>query len=240
MAIIKLESDAQMTVKNPAIDILDKMYKRFEIAMAVFTPACRQKCADCCTCNVTATGLEVAYLFSHLDKKEKQSVLDRVKNMPGNRRYRSGQTTNGFAHACMTGAPVDEQDNDPAWGGCPFLEDNLCTVYRARPFGCRSMMSQTRCQNGGHAQMPELALTINTVFLQYIEHLDRNGVSGNFFDLAKAVSSFDLVLEKLQDSDKTELFIRNQPIPALMVPPEHRGQVASLVKDLGALVRESG
>ena len=240
MLTILPEKNVHMRLKILSIEILDKMYKRFDVAMAGFSPACKKKCADCCTCNVTATSLEAAYFFSRLDDIQKQAVLERLEKMPGDHRYRPGQTTNGFARACMTGAPMDEEDNDPAWGVCPLLEDGLCSVYRARPFGCRSMMSRTVCKKGGHAQMPELALTINTVFLQYIEHLDRDGVSGNFFDLVYGGPCFDLTLEKVQDSDKTKLFIRNQRIPALMVPPEHRDRVASIVKDLGALVRESG
>jgi len=46
-----------------------------------------------------------------------------------------------------------------------------------------------------------------------------------------------LSLENIKNSDKTDLFLGNLKIPALMVPPEHRTQVAFLVKQLSALVR---
>ena len=226
---------------NAHIETLTKIYTLFDRVTADFSLACREKCEDCCTCNVTATRLEVAYLFSCLDKKEIERVKLRLdKNLPDNR-YRPGLTTNGFSQASLAGEPVQEEQNDPSWGQCPLLEDGRCTIYHARPFGCRSMMSQTPCRKTGYAQMSPLALTMGTIFLQYIEHLDAQGISGNFSDILILYMdpnfALNLSLENIKDSDKKEGFIRNRQISALMVPPEHRKDVTSIVKEMSALVQ---
>lgn len=231
---------SEMQYQKSAIERLNQVYLLFENVTSDLSLACKEKCADCCTCNVTATSLEMAYLFDRVNDKEKQALETRLNVMVKGSRYRPAQTTNGFAHACMTGQKVHDENNDPSWGACPFLEEDLCTIYHVRPFGCRSMMSQQVCKNAGYANMPPLALTINTIFLQYIEHLDAGGISGNFFDLLAQLLDLDLALENPQDFDKTELFVRNREIPALMIPPEHRSQTASIVRSLGALMQQKG
>jgi len=226
---------------NAPIDTLTKIYDLFDTVTAGFPLACREKCEDCCTCNVTATSLEIAWLFSRLDQGEIDRVQSRLAGMLATKKYRPGLTTNGFAAASLSGELVENEENDPGWGRCPLLEDGLCSIYHARPLGCRSMMSETVCQKTGYAQMPPLALTMGTIFLQYIENLDVRGFSGNFSDLLdlylnQGVPGY-LSLENIKDSDKKELFIRNCEIPALMVPPEHRNEVASLVREMGILVQ---
>ncbi len=232
-----------------SIEILHKLYQIHDTIMADFSVVCREKCADCCTCNVVATSLESSYLFSKL---EPQGIVDlgtRINDQFPQRRYQPGMTTNGFAIQCLEtdGAEPEEEENDPSWGQCPLLEDGQCTVYGARPFGCRSMMSQVVCHDQGIAQVPPLALTINTIFLQYIEHIDSNGFSGNLSDMVclylnqldtnvnRGAGSLHLSLENIEDSDKTGGIIQNYKIPALMVPPEHRRNVESILKEISAL-----
>ncbi len=231
---------------NP-IQILDQLYQIHEAAMAQFPVVCKEQCADCCTCNVVATSLEISYLFSKLESSGITELKTRVaENFPENR-YQPGTTTNGFAIQCLEAEArdPDQEENDPSWGRCPLLKDGRCTVYGARPFGCRSMMSQIACHDQGIAQVPPLALTINTIFLQYIEHIDSNGFSGNLSDMVslylkdtngnRGAGSLYLSLENIEDSDKTGGIIQNYKIPALMVPPEHRRDVESILKEISAL-----
>ncbi len=233
---------------NP-IQILDKLYQIHDTAMADFSVVCKEQCSDCCTCNVVATSLETAYLFSKLEPQGGVDLGTRINDRFPQRRYQPGMTTNGFAIQCLEadGAEPEEEENDPSWGECPLLEDGRCSVYEARPFGCRSMMSQIACREQGIAEVPPLALTVNTIFLQYIEHIDSNGFSGNLSDMVslylnqldtngnRGAGSLYLSLENIEDSDKTGGIIQNYKIPALMVPPEHRRDVESILKEISAL-----
>ena len=70
-----------------------------------------------------------------------------------------------------------------------------------------------RCIEGYH-------LTLSTIFLQYIELLDRDGFSGNFLDAAGRYLSSEaayLPFENIDDSDTKGLFLRNQEIPARLM-----------------------
>lgn len=219
---------------------LGKIYQVFDRTAAGFKMVCSEGCDDCCTCNVTATGLEIAFLFSRLDTSFVAALKNRLDNAGAGKRYRPQMTTNEFAGATLSGQAVEDEENDPSWGRCPMLEKGRCTIYEYRPFGCRSMLSEKRCRDLGWGQMPPLLLTVSTIFLQYIEHLDAQGISGNFLDLAGQYVSLEepenFFYEKNGDSTQINGFIRNRRIPALMVPPEHRSQVASLVRELNSFI----
>ena len=132
---------------------------------------------------------------------------------------------------------MPEESCDPRWGTCPFLVDDACSIYDVRPFGCRAMMSVSDCRHTGYADMDEMALTVNNVFLQAIEHLDHTGLSGNLSDMIQNFMTKG-VLEAYRDNTLTEPpggLIRNQPIKILMIPPEHRSEIEPLLHSLGFL-----
>ena len=168
---------------NNAVNTLERLYALFDKTMAGFSVACAKQCADCCTCNVTATGLEIAYIQYRLDSRALDDIRVRLNRAGQTRRFRPFQTTNEFALACMEGRDAVEEENNPSWGICPLLENGICTIYPVRPLGCRVMMSTTSCGQTGQADMPFLALTMTTVFMQFVEHLDAGGVYGSFLDL---------------------------------------------------------
>ena len=77
-------------------------------------------------------------------------------------------------------------------------------------------------------------MTINTIFLQYIEHIDAHGFSGNLIDILVFMHA-----EKNRRTYKTGKlknpeagFVANQPIKVLMVPPEDRHKVKPALKAL--------
>jgi len=224
---------------DSAGNILGKIYALFDTHMAGFPLACAEQCTDCCTCNVTATGLEVAYLHDRLDAGALDDIRARLDRAGQTRRYRPLRTTNGFALDCMAGRGADEEENDPAWGTCPLLENGLCTIYPVRPLGCRVMMSTTRCRQTGQADMPWPALTMTTVFMQFVEHLDAGGVYGNFLDLLAHAGGNAPDCHGVPGKDKIPGTARNLKIPALMIPPEHVEKTRNLVQSLGALIRGS-
>ena len=226
--------------RNNAVNTLEGIYALFDTAMAAFPFACAEQCSDCCTCNVTATGLEIAYIQDRLDAGALDDIRVRVAARAGQtQRFRPFQTTNGFAQACMEGRDADEEENDPSWGNCPLLEDGICSIYPVRPLGCRVMMSTTPCRQTGQADMPLLALTITTVFMQFVEHLDAGGVYGSFLDLLEYAGKNDLGCKRLPEKDKILGTTQNLKIPALMIPPEHVEKTRNLVGSLRSLIQDN-
>lgn len=232
----------EMNLHN-MFDTLDRIYRLFDSATAPFTVACKKQCAHCCTCNVTATGLEVAYIFHRLDKDACQKMIKRLETVAANERYRPKSTTNGFARVCMEGRDTAQEENNPAWGSCPLLENGICTIYPVRPLGCRVMMSETPCEQTGTADMPELALTITTVFMQFVEHLDEGGVYGSFLDLLEACQNDGVSQDQGPGGYiRADLpgMVKNEKIPVLMIPPEHRSSLSPIVQALGTMMAENG
>ncbi|MFN2356323.1 MAG: hypothetical protein ABR534_01120 [Desulfotignum sp.] len=224
------------------IDRLNKIYLLYDQIMDSATLTCGPACARCCTCNVTLTSLEARFMTVNLPATLRGALHTAVtQNFPA-KRYIPKMTTNRFARLCIQGEDLPDEENDPAWGKCPLLKDDLCTVYDVRPFGCRAMVSETDCRNTGCAQMPPWILTVNNVFLQAIEHLDQNGYSGNLSDMLQmTLSGNDLTHQDMQNHDPKNdaLFVKNEPINCLMIPPENRERMDPIVKNLSELINSS-
>jgi Fe-S-cluster containining protein len=209
------------------LDRLGQLYDLYDAFMAKEDFVCYKGCATCCTCNVTVTSLELDYIKAILGPGKSGSSMDRVGNNLAEKRFQPKTTINGFARLCMEGNEIPEEENDPAWGACPLLLNNTCTIYPARPFGCRSLVSQEDCSRVGMATLPPLVLTVNNIFMQYIEQMDCNGISGNLSDMILAASSLSV--------STGIVTIGNQAASGLMVPPEHRERVAPLLQDMARI-----
>lgn len=221
------------------IDRLNKIYLLYDQIMDSATLTCAPTCARCCTCNVTLTSLEARFMTVNLPATLRGTFHTAVTQSFPPKRYIPQMTTNQFARLCMEGKDLPDEENDPSWGKCPLLENDLCTVYDVRPFGCRALISQTDCRDTGCAQMPPWMLTVNNLFLQAIEHLDQKGFSGNLSDMLRTtLSGNDLTHQDIQnhDSKNEALFVKNEPIKFLMIPPEHRERMDPIVKNLSDLL----
>jgi hypothetical protein len=76
------------------------------------------------------------------------------------------------------------------------------------------------------------------VFFQAIEHLDQDGYSGNLSDMLLALTGSEITHHGKQNhhlKDKS-LFVKNEPISCLMIPPDHRAQMAPIVRNLSDLI----
>ncbi len=235
---------SQFRMTNPHMtDRLNQIYQLYDRITASEALSCGPGCAGCCTCNVILTSLEARCLTGALPSTGRQEILATLTQSFPAKRYIPEVSTNRFAKLCMEDADLPEEENDPKWGKCPLLKNDLCTVYDVRPFGCRAMVSETDCRDTGSAQMPPLILTVNNVFLQAIEHLDRNGYSGNLSDLLQMIlSGKEPTHQDMQNHDlkNNRLFIKNEPITYLMIPPEHRDQMAPIVRSLSHLIHTGG
>ncbi|MCP4020668.1 MAG: hypothetical protein GY729_02400 [Desulfobacteraceae bacterium] len=225
---------------------LKEIYALYDDALKGAQTVCKERCAACCTCNVTLTSIEAAFLCDSLTMDQTQELVGALKNNFPEKRFMPKYTTNGFVDILMQNMDAPEEENDPDWGKCPLLEKDLCPVYKGRPFGCRNLVSQVDCRETGYAQIPPLMLTINNLFLQYIEHLDHTGIFGNLSDVLTCLLSADKLdypvdgcSMDFKKQDSTAPFLTNKKIIALMIPPDHRTMVGKLVEQLSKLCQDA-
>jgi hypothetical protein len=196
--------------------------------------ACRKHCADCCSRHVTMTTLEGLHLLRGLTGEAQAQCLAAFANVGDQPIFRPRWTTNQIAARCRDG--LDPPEDDVAHDGsrCPLLADAACSLYPMRPFGCRCMVSRQACGVNGYADVDDWVLTVNTVFLQTIEHIDRPGCFGNMQDVLQALGREDWCAayrEGRPPGDAPGL-IPNRPAPALMVPPEHQERIRPILAEM--------
>lgn len=229
-----------MNIQSPDMSLLRNIYALYHETIAEVDQVCDKKCVSCCTCNVTLTSLEMKCILSSLNIQTKKEFQIQIQQKFPGERYIPKMTTNRFARLCMENKDIPEEENDPAFGTCPLLEDDLCTIYELRPFGCRALMSQIRCGKEGYASVPPLVLTLNTIFLQVIEHLDQKGFSGNLSDMAVFfLSDYNRPdgTDRYKDTSIEGVFVHNEKIPLLMIPPEHRQELSPLIGKIFKLLK---
>ena len=203
--------------------LLATLYNAFSEWANTFAFTCRKGCAICCTRSVTMTSLEGAAVMAFLAEADRLSELAAPAFQPTPPKM--GQcTTNAFVAAHLRGEAAEEAES---WDlrPCPFLKEEICSIYPARPFGCRLFASQDPCAASGVADMPPGYLAGATVLLQYIEHLDNGGRWGTMVELlAELNAGHDGYGEP------------TAPIPGFLIAPEERALVEPLLH--GLLARE--
>jgi Fe-S-cluster containining protein len=217
--------------------VLRRIYDLYDQFAGTLEPACQKGCASCCTCNVTLTTLEARLITGHLENAGQHAIIAKLAQSPNLRRFQPRVTTNHLAALCMAGESLPEEACDPSWGRCPLLERKLCSIYPVRPFACRCLLSARKCEDQGHAEMSPFMLTVNTVFMQVIEHVDRAGMSGNLIDVMgwMAADGHGRTYGESLALEGAPAMIRNRPLPFFMVPPEHRERIAEMLAALRAI-----
>ncbi|MGD8251517.1 MAG: hypothetical protein PVH30_02935 [Desulfobacterales bacterium] len=212
------------------------IYDRFTATLGPF--ACGERCDCCCTGNVTMTTLEGYRLIEGMaGSRQAATLFSRLKPYLRRNRFQPTLTTNMLARRVRDEEPVPDEGGNPEWGACSALSNAACTVYEVRPFGCRSFFSTRRCGDGGAAQMPPVLVSVNTIFLQTIEHIDRPGCSGNFVDVLLALETKGRRhrYEQGRFDCKGGGLLANQPTPVFMIPPEHRTTVLPVMEAIRSI-----
>jgi len=215
-------------------DVLARIYLLHDEYTHGHGAVCEQGCASCCTCNVTMTSLEYAFVVDGMDDRERNRLAQKVAQGRGERRFQPAYTINKMAVLCLEEKEIPEEENDPAWGQCPLLQKESCTIYEKRPLGCRMLFSQVNCQQTGYAQMPPYVLTLNNLFQQVVEHLDARGTSGNLTDMILWQSECG---QRDEPSQPPAHILNNCRAPVFMVPPEHQEQIRPLMMKLSRLMK---
>jgi Fe-S-cluster containining protein len=222
---------------NTKLAVLDQIYRVYDDFAGKLDLACQRYCANCCTCNVTLTTLEGYKIARHLISSGRSSLFEKLPSVLSSKRFQPVVTINKLAELCALEMDLPLESSDPAWGPCPLLKNDECIVYSQRPFGCRCMVSKHNCRETGYADMDPLVLTVNNVCLQYIEHIDAHGFTGNLSDvlgeIAKEQNRQKYKSSKLKVAGTS--LISNRPIKVLMIPPEHRLEVKPILVSLNSI-----
>ncbi|MDH3359690.1 MAG: YkgJ family cysteine cluster protein [Desulfobulbaceae bacterium] len=209
------------------IELLSKLYVLQAEWLTTMPLACGKGCAACCTQSVTMTGLEGEQITNYLQQEGRLAELDIILAERSQKSIPAPLTTNEFAEYCLKGIepkePIHEEwDFTP----CPFLHENCCTIYPARPFGCRAFVSTVNCSQTGSAEIAPLALTINTTFTQVVEHLGQGGKWGKMLDILTCYRTAKGGAKEAA----TEAPLRDaKPIPGLIVCEEEQKPVVAIL-----------
>jgi hypothetical protein len=220
--------------RNSKLSILDQIYKIYNDFIRTQDLACRKYCSVCCTSNVTLTTIEGYKIVDDLIVNKKFDLFGNLQKALPTNNFRPRTTTNRIAQLCAEGKNFSEADPSLYAGVCPLLTKQSCSIYGARPFGCRCLVSRQPCEKKGFAEIDDFVLTVNTLFMQVIEHVDRHGLSGNLTDVLLFLGSNDERLsgQKTIVKISQKNLIPNQPLTILMIPPEHRDQIKPLLRSL--------
>jgi len=213
---------------------LDRIYAVYDDFVRTQTTACRMHCHACCTTHVTLTTLEAYKICEALPAGERLRLFNRIRAAVDVKRFRPTTTSNALAELCAADGDLPEEPDEAVRAECPLLAEELCSIYALRPFNCRCFISRTPCLESGFAEMDDVLVAVNTLFLQTVEHVDADGCSGNLLD----------VIEVLANEEKRENYafgrlhcianglIANRPMQVLMVPPEHRQRIEPMLQRL--------
>lgn len=207
------------------IEKLDKILKLHSQWINDKNFFCHRGCASCCTLNVAITSLEAEKIMKSIGTTLKTKLQDYVSYD----RFQPKTTTNTIANLAIEDIDPPEEYLPENTEQCPFLEDNECMIYDIRPLSCRVMLSSADCRKTGTGEMDERSMTINTIFQQYVELLDYDGISGNMIDLI--VHGSNPVF--------TSKFVENQAPKAIMVPPEFQEEMRGLLVQLNSILQSA-
>ena len=219
---------------NSKLTILDQIYAIYDRFAATLDVACKKYCDHCCTSGVTLTTIEGYKIINGLNATDRVDIIQRAQAPCENNRLRPQLTTNRLARLCADGADPPEETDNLDLDSCSLLSDHQCPIYKLRPYGCRCLVSHHNCGKKGYAEVDDFVLSVNTVFLQTIEHVDADGCTGNLVDVLLAMS-----VEKNRTAYRNSVLhcsanklIPNQPLEVLMVPPGHRSEMEPILQEL--------
>lgn len=216
------------------LKILDQIYEVFDKFTASLDLACKKYCDHCCTSGVILTTLEGYKIIDRLTSDSNTDVIQHIHSVSEVNCLRPQMTTNRLAQLCAQGGDPPEEADNSDLQTCPLLLDHQCPIYELRPYGCRCLVSRHNCGEKGYAEIDDFVLSVNTVFLQTIEHVDAGGCSGNLVDVLQAMSIGNNRAAYCSGSlhCSANKLIPNQPLEVLMIPPEHRTEMDPILQEL--------
>jgi len=206
-------------------ELLHTIYGVYSSWAERFPLACQKGCAACCTQSVTMTTLEGGDILDFVKTKNREEWLieELARVIPG--KSKAAITTNQFAGACLRHQEIDG-DTPGSWNftPCIFLEDDICSIYEVRPFGCRSFGSLVQCAMDRAAEMAPIHLTVNTVFTQVIEQISSDGgYWSTMADILKSMVSNEALNGNVH-------LLSAHPVPGFLLEPNEVQAVRDLLQ----------
>jgi len=198
--------------------------------------ACKKGCSTCCSQNVTMTALEGEQILRYVLTENLVEPFAQAM-MSATTRSRPGFTTNDFAKACLDGRDLVPETTANS-GSCPFLQDNICTIYPVRPFSCRLFVSQITCSADTAAEVSDLHLEASTAVTQVIEHLGQKEYWGNMLDVLLAMLDIGEYREIANRFNQTLIMqarmrtLTAKPLPGFLLSQEEGEKVAQLLETI--------
>lgn len=215
--------------------ILKIIYSAFDSWSAQFDLACRKGCPICCTQDVSITAPEGELLFDFIIKEFGPERL--LKKLDGNLlHWPLSQTTNEYAKACLAGKEIAIKE-ERRGGVCPFLDNNVCSVYEARPFSCRCFASTRVCSSNTNALLPSEHLSAATAVSQIIEHLGQFSLWGNMLDILYLQAAASSTM-KIDDNEQENIkrarsnCLKAQPLPGFLIEEGVAERVIPLLEQI--------
>lgn len=198
--------------------------------------ACHKGCSSCCTQNVTITAIEGIEILRYIVDQGMAQWLAEKLTSPRNHKPPE-TTTNDFAAACLEGKDLDPggQQN---FAVCPFLEQNICKIYPARPFSCRLFLSTKTCSSGQPALVPDYYFEAATAVSQLLEHLGQKEYWGNMLDVLPSlldISEFKEIGDKVGQTIPRQARLQTltaQPLPGFLLSEEFAPKVSPLLESI--------
>ena len=210
-------------------ETLSAIFALYEEWAGEYVFACRQGCATCCTRSVTITTLEGELIHEYL-AGQRLDLLPLLASLPGNSPVLQA-STNQFAAACLRGEDIADDPGGWDLAPCLFLREGSCTIYPVRPFMCRSFGSRVCCAEQGVAEVEPLFLTLNTIIMQCIEHLDQGRPWGNMNAILRRIAAG-------KEATARASGLVAQPIPGFLLLPEEETALAGKLQTLLHLLHE--
>jgi Fe-S-cluster containining protein len=224
--MIQQQANASSSISHKK-ELLRSIYRVYSLWVERFPLACQKGCAACCTQSVTMTSLEGEIILDFFKESGRDNRLAATLAQSASGKNRAELTTNDYAKACLEHQDIAE-DTLGEWNftPCVFLREDECSIYEARPFGCRSFGSLVRCSDKSGAEIVPIHLTVNTVFSQIVEHVcSGDGYWGNMTDVLGGL------LEN-EASDSAGRLLPAHPIPGFLLEPYEVKLIYALLKQL--------
>ena len=216
--------------------VLEIIFSAFEAWSAPFERACEKGCATCCTQDVLMGKQEALLLLEYAVGEYGPQWLAEKLSTP--RMYRPQcQTTNEYAAACLAGSESSTEEQERRGGRCPFLEQEVCTVYPARPFSCRCFASTRVCQRHASALLPAPYLSAATAVSQVIEHLGQSGPWGNMLDILTLLAPPSVTSAIGSNHRENQAIARSncltaRPLPGFLIGEKEFDRVSRLLEQI--------
>ncbi len=225
-----------MTLKKQLTEIIREEYQKWFVAQNIATK-CEKGCATCCSVNVKITSIEGEIIYDFIQEQGREEWFGTILNREQSTE-KVKQTTNDFAKACLAGEEAVVQEKQGT-GQCPFLQDNICSIYTVRPFHCRCFVSTVLCETQATAEVDQIVLTASTVMMQLLEHVAQKEYWGNLQDVLLSLSDLPgnkgvhkYITSRSMEMQARARVLSSQPIPGFLLDDEEYEIVMVLLEKI--------